>query len=170
LAALSLSLSGVYLPEPRMGCFDWRSSGYGRGAVGGAVGGAGNEGIGGGREKAGWVELPAESVRGGGLMPLRSFCILRGPTVGVAGPSDGRRKSSSSGRPCLRLSMADRCDYVYLQLQLVDHPRWRTATYFWVRARVSSHLTLRKPWGEGGGSRGSSWIGMTLMTGDVHAT
>jgi hypothetical protein len=61
-----------------------RSSGYGRGAVGGFVGGAGNEGMGGGLENAG-CELPAESVRGGGLMPSRPFWILRGPTVGVSG-------------------------------------------------------------------------------------
>lgn len=122
LVALSRSLRGVYLPDPSMGCFGCRSSGYGRGAVGGAVGGAGNEGIGGGREKAGWFELPAESVRGGGLIPSRPFCILRGPTVGVSG-SEGRRNSSSSGRPCLRPSMADCCDYVCVQLQLVDRPR-----------------------------------------------
>lgn len=72
------------------------------------MGGAGNEGIGGGREKAGALALPAESVRGGGLFDADSlFCILRGPTVGVFGwDSDGRRNSSSSGRPCLRPSMA----------------------------------------------------------------
>jgi hypothetical protein len=71
------------------------------------VGGAGNDGMGGGREKAGGLELPAESVRGGGLLEAESlFCILRGPTVGVsAWDSDGRRNSSSSGRPCLRPSM-----------------------------------------------------------------
>jgi hypothetical protein len=111
LAARSRSLRGVYRPEPSVCCFGGRSSGYGRGAVGGAVGGAWNEGIegiGGGREKAGgWLELPAESVRGGGLMPSRPFCILSGPTVGVSGLlSAGRKKSSSSGRPCLRCSMA----------------------------------------------------------------
>jgi hypothetical protein len=110
LVTRSRSLRGVYLPEPSMGCFGGRSSGYGRGAVGGAVGGAGNEGIGGGRENAGWfwLELPAESVRGGGLMPSRPFCILKGPTVGVSGLlSAGRKKSSSSGRPCLRPSMPE---------------------------------------------------------------
>ena len=81
--------------------------------VGGLVGGAGNEGIGGGREKAGGLlELPAESVRGGGLFEVgECFCILRGPTVGVASPSlSYRRKSSSSGRPCLRPSIVLR-DY-----------------------------------------------------------
>ena len=36
--------------------------------MGGFVGGAGKEGMGGGREKMGWLELPAESVRGGGLL------------------------------------------------------------------------------------------------------
>jgi hypothetical protein len=68
--------------------------------------------MGGGREKAGWLELPAESVRGGGLLPSRPFCILRGPTVGMMGVSgllllllSYRKKSSSSGRPCLRPSM-----------------------------------------------------------------
>jgi hypothetical protein len=100
LAGRSRSLSGVKRRGGRS------SLGYGSGAVGGAVGGAGNEGIGGGREKAGWLELPAESVRGGGLMPSRPFWILSGPTVGVSGVSEGRRKSSSSGRPCLRPSMA----------------------------------------------------------------
>lgn len=77
--------------------------------MGGLDGGAGNEGIGGGRENAGWLELPAESVRGGGLLPSRPFCILRGPTVGMMGVSglvSYRKKSSSSGRPCLRPSMA----------------------------------------------------------------
>jgi hypothetical protein len=75
------------------------------------VGGAGNEGMGGGREKAaGWFELPAESVRGGGLLPSRPFCILRGPTVGIMGVSgllllSALRKSSSSGRPCFLPSM-----------------------------------------------------------------
>jgi hypothetical protein len=74
--------------------------------VGGFVGGAGNDGIGGGREKTGALELPAESVRGGGLLDADSlFCILRGPMVGVSEPSAGRKKSSSSGRPCLRPSM-----------------------------------------------------------------
>jgi hypothetical protein len=75
------------------------------------VGGAGKEGMGGGREKAGGLEpLPAESVRGGGLLEADSlFCILRGPTVGVSGlDSDGRRNSSSSGRPCLRPSIEGR--------------------------------------------------------------
>jgi hypothetical protein len=77
--------------------------------MGGLEGGAGNDGIGGGREKAGWLELPAESVRGGGLLPSRPFCILRGPTagmMGVSGLESYRKKSSSSGRPCLRPSMA----------------------------------------------------------------
>lgn len=58
--------------------------------MGGLEGGAGNEGMGGGREKAGGLlELPAESVRGGGLFEVGDcFCILRGPTVGVfASPS-----------------------------------------------------------------------------------
>ena len=117
MAPRSLSLSGVYLPLPSVGCtLGVRSeSGYGRGAVGGLVGGAGNEGIGGGRENAGWLELPAESVRGGGLFPSRPFCILKGPTVGMMGVSgfSYRRKSSSSGRPCFRPSMAEwMCDYV----------------------------------------------------------
>ena len=68
------------------------------------MGGAGNEGIGGGREKAGALALPAESVRGG--VELESlFCILSGPTVGVSGSLPGRKKSSSSGRPCLRPSI-----------------------------------------------------------------
>lgn len=64
--------------------------------------------MGGGREKAGWLELPAESVRGGGLLPSRPFCILRGPTVGIVGVSglSYRKKSSSSGRPCFLPSMA----------------------------------------------------------------
>lgn len=72
------------------------------------MGGPGNEGIGGGREKAGALEeLPAESVLGGGLLEAESlFCILSGPTVGVSGVSDGRKNSSSSGRPCLRPSIA----------------------------------------------------------------
>lgn len=58
------------------------------------MGGAGNEGIGGGlenagigggREKTGALELPAESVLGGGVFAAESrFCILRGPTVGVS--------------------------------------------------------------------------------------
>lgn len=79
--------------------------------------------MGGGRENAGWLcgwlELPAESVRGGGLMPSRPFCILKGPTVGVSGLlSAGRKKSSSSGRPCLRPSMAEDADYVLLFLLL----------------------------------------------------
>lgn len=67
--------------------------------------------MGGGREKAGWFdfELPAESVRGGGLFVDDSrFWILRGPTMGVSGASSGRRNSSSSARPCLRPSMAGR--------------------------------------------------------------
>ena len=72
------------------------------------MGGAGKVGMGGGREKAGGLVLPAESVLGGGLLEVRSvaFCILRGPTVGVWVDSEGRKKSSSSGRPCLRPSMA----------------------------------------------------------------
>jgi hypothetical protein len=86
--------------------------------VGGFVGGAGNEGMGGGREKAGWLELPAESVRGGGLMPSRPFCILSGPTVGVSGWLSGRKKSSSSGRPCLRCSMAERSSYGYAGMRV----------------------------------------------------
>lgn len=141
LVARSRSLRGVYLPEPSVGCLGGRSSGYGRGAVGGAVGGAGNEGIdgmGGGRENAGWFELPAESVRGGGLMPSRPFCILSGPTVGVSGLlSAGRRKSSSSGRPCLRPSMVGDADallyYVRLQLQYLIASDDRRSTYFWLR-------------------------------------
>jgi hypothetical protein len=64
--------------------------------VGGLEGGAGNEGMGGGREKA-----------GGGLLDVGDcFCILKGPTVGVFGSVSYRRKSSSSGLPCLRPSMA----------------------------------------------------------------
>lgn len=123
LVARSRSLRGVYLPEPSVGCFGGRSSGYGSGAVGGAVGGAGNEGIGGGRENAGWFELPAESVRGGGLMPSRPFCIRNGPTVGVSGLS-GRKKSSSSARPCFLPSMVESGDYVYrLQVRLLDRQR-----------------------------------------------
>lgn len=75
--------------------------------MGGLEGGAGNEGIGGGREKAGGLlELPAESVRGGGLLEVGDcFCILRGPTVGVVASPSYRKKSSSSGLPCLRPSM-----------------------------------------------------------------
>lgn len=63
--------------------------------------------MGGGREKAGWVWwwlalLPAESVRGGGLLV---FWMRRGPTTGVSAEvSSLRRNSSSSGRPCLRPS------------------------------------------------------------------
>lgn len=55
----------------------------------------------------GWLlELPAESVRGTGLVVDDSrFWILSGPMVGVSGlVSEERRKSSSSGRPCLRPS------------------------------------------------------------------
>jgi hypothetical protein len=64
--------------------------------------------MGGGREKTGWFELPAESVRGGGLFEASSLFWMRsGPMVGVSGVSPGRRKSSSSGRPCLRPSIAD---------------------------------------------------------------
>lgn len=86
--------------------------------MGGLVGGAGNEGMGGGREKAGaggLLELPAESVRGGGLFEVgECFCILSGPTVGVASPSlSYRRKSSSSGRPCLRPSIVITITYGY---------------------------------------------------------
>lgn len=78
----------------------------GGGTVGGLEGGAGNAGIGGGREKAGLLEPPAESVRGGGLLEVGDcFCILRGPTVGVFGSGSWRRKSSSSGLPCLRPSI-----------------------------------------------------------------
>jgi hypothetical protein len=53
--ARSLSLRGVYLPVPRVCCTfgGWSVSGYGRGAVGACVGGAENDGMGGGREKAG---------------------------------------------------------------------------------------------------------------------
>lgn len=71
------------------------------------MGGAGKVGIGGGREKVGWFELPAESVLGGGLLEFKSFfCILSGLMVGVCAVSEGRRKSSSSGLPCLRPSIA----------------------------------------------------------------
>jgi hypothetical protein len=124
LLVRSLSGPGVWKRSWLGGArFNGRSSGYGsgpgggligsgifgggligNGTLGGLVGGAGNDGIGGGRENAGAcaLELPAESVRGGGL-----FCILRGPTVGVSGAvSVGRRNSSSSGLPCLRPSMA----------------------------------------------------------------
>ena len=75
--------------------------------MGGFEGGAGNEGMGGGREKAGGLlELPAESVRGGGLFEVGDcFCILNGPTVGVFGSVSYRRNSSSSGLPCLRPSI-----------------------------------------------------------------
>lgn len=75
--------------------------------MGGLEGGAGNDGMGGGREKAGGLlELPAESVRGGGLFEVGDcFCILRGPTVGVFGSASYRRNSSSSGLPCLRPSI-----------------------------------------------------------------
>lgn len=53
----------------------------------------------------GWLELPAESVRGGGLLVADSrFWMRRGPTTGVSGASSLRRNSSSSGRPCLRAS------------------------------------------------------------------
>jgi hypothetical protein len=92
---------------PKVG--GWSVSGYGREAVGAFVGGAGKDGIGGGRENAGMLELPAESVRGGGLRPSRPFCILRGPTVGIMGVSgfSYRRKSSSSGRPCFLPSMVE---------------------------------------------------------------
>lgn len=118
----SRSLRGVYRPWLKLG--GPLSSGYGRGAVGGGtvgglVGGAGNEGIGGGREKAGGLlELPAESVRGGGLFEVgECFCILSGPTVGVASPSlSYRRKSSSSGRPCLRPSIVTRMCRLWLTL------------------------------------------------------
>lgn len=99
----SRSLSGVYLPELRVG--GPSLAGYGSGAVGGLVGGAGNVGMGGGRENAGWFELPAESVRGGGLRPSRPFCILKGATVDASVVSVLRR-NSSSGLPCLRPSMA----------------------------------------------------------------
>lgn len=81
--------------------------------MGGLEGGAGNEGMGGGREKAGGgccllllLELPAESVRGGGLFDVGDcFCIRSGPTVGVFASLSYRRKSSSSGLPCLRPSI-----------------------------------------------------------------
>ena len=53
LPLLSFSLSGVYLAWPGGACLVGRSSGYGKGAVGGAVGGAGKDGMGGGLEKAG---------------------------------------------------------------------------------------------------------------------
>jgi hypothetical protein len=92
--------------------------------VGGAVGGAGKVGIGGGREKAGWLELPAESVLGGGLFEFRSFfCIRSGPTVGVCAVSEGRRKSSSSGLPCLRPSMAGDMYRSAVEFGLLDRPR-----------------------------------------------
>lgn len=88
------------------------STGYGRGAVGGGTlggleGGAGKEGMGGGREKAGGLlALPVESARGGGLLDVgECFCILKGPTVGVLASVSYRRKSSSSGLPCLRPSI-----------------------------------------------------------------
>lgn len=109
------------------------------------MGGAGNEGMGGGREKAGWLELPAESVRGGGLLPSRPFCILRGPTVGMMGVSgllllSYRRNSSSSGRPCFRPSMVGECRIcaaVSLQQRCLDRRRWQAATYFWLRVRIA---------------------------------
>ena len=66
--------------------------------------------MGGGREKAGGLlALPAESVRGGEPFEVGDcFCILRGPTVGVLGSVSYRRKSSSSGLPCLRPSILNR--------------------------------------------------------------
>lgn len=109
--------------------------------MGGPVGGAGNEGMGGGRENAGWLELPAESVRGGGLLPSRPFCILKGPTVGVSGASEVRRNSSSSGRPCLRASMAreeDWGEYIWSGSWIAGDDRRRL--YFWVRVRVARRV------------------------------
>lgn len=104
--------------------------------MGGFVGGAGNAGIGGGREKTGWLELPAESVRGGGLLEAESrFCILRGPTVGVPGVSDGRKKSSSSGRPCLRGSMAG---------VPMDRPAMAVWVCFWRRGQAEGRAAVGK--------------------------
>ena len=102
--------------------------------------------MGGGRENAGcWFELPAESVRGGGLMPSRPFCILRGPTVGVCGLlSAGRKKSSSSGRPCLRPSISQRCSgYVRVQLRYLIARDDRCCTYFWLRRGIAQQLKER---------------------------
>jgi hypothetical protein len=127
----------VYRPDGNTGCLGGPSwSGYGSGAVGGAVGGAGNVGMGGGREMTGWLELPAESVRGGGLLEASSLFWMRsGPMVGVSGVSPGRRKSSSSGRPCLRPSIA-----IMQQLCRVSSSA-RSSSYFWelVQADRGAH-------------------------------
>lgn len=106
-ATLSRSDSGLYTGRPGGACCRSRSSGYGRGAVGGLVGGCGNVGIGGGREKPPSVALPADPPLGGGVADGDSLLlILRGPTVGVSGASAaGRKKSSSSGRPWRRPSI-----------------------------------------------------------------
>lgn len=146
-AILSRSDNGVYAVRGRT-CWRFRSSGYGSGAVGGLVGGTGKVGIGGGREKPPSVTLPAEPALRGGVAEADSILLIRrGPTVGVSGASAaGRKKSSSSGRPWRRPSIA-----YGINLCWISRNNRRRGFYFWESLQLSSS-----------GSVGGCGVNMTL--------